>query len=144
MATMHPTTKAIISGLRGVRQNQEHDPLGTSERVRHAVELNGLSPRDREVLIETAEKGWDLGLRTLGDHRVELSARLESDLINIGMVVTAYFDRHRSMEWQFFWSLYPIGSMPVLTVDLYANGDAPSFEEAVRLAKNTAFRRLGS
>ena len=136
MTEIHPTTMAIIAGLRGQLYDSNHLAQSVHELVRETCLV------DADDIAKTGMEGWDLGYRQQGK-RFELTARSRDDP-QFERLITAMIDRKTSATWSYHWLISTQHLTKAGAGELYPNGSAISFREAVQLAsvKTEELRRL--
>ncbi len=127
MTEIHPTTMAIVAGLQG----QEHERDYIASNVRRLVQETGLI--DAEDIARIGLEGWDLGYRQQGQ-RFELTAR-SSDDPQYEKLITAMIDRRSSATWSYHWLISIAHLATADAGELYPNGSASSFGEALDMAR---------
>ena len=127
MSEIHPTTTAIVAGLRGQRHDGDH----LASKVQRLVQETSLI--DAEDIAQTGLEGWDLGYRQQGQ-RFELTARSRDDP-QYERLITAMIDRRSSATWSYHWFISSEHLVKVGAGDLYPNGSATSFVEAKGIAR---------
>ena len=127
MTEIHPTTMAIVTGLRG----QQHDGNHLALNVRRLIQETSLF--DAEDIAQTGLEGWDLGYRQQGQ-RFELTARSRDDP-QYERLITAMIDRKTSAAWSYHWLISSEHLAKAGDGELYPNGSATSFGEAMDVAR---------
>lgn len=128
MTEIHPTTIAIVAGLRG--RGDEGDHLAW--KVQRLVRETGLI--DAEDIARIGLEGWDLGYRQQGQH-FELTARSRDDP-HYERLITAMINRKASATWSYHWLITSESLAKAGAGNLYPNGSASSFGEAMNMARD--------
>lgn len=134
MADIHPTTAAIIAGLRGIEYVGSSMHLYLASEVQRLVRETELV--DAGDIAKAGEDGWDLGYRQDGQ-RFELTARSrEGD--EYEMLVTAMIDRRAKGNWVYHWLVQALNPARSFPHELMRNSTASTFQDAI----NRSLKRI--
>jgi hypothetical protein len=131
MPTIHPTTLAIVAGLRGEAHSGSALEQGLTLEVHRLVAETRRDGADE--IAKVGLVGWDLAFRHEGS-RHEITARFRDDR-GYEVLLTAMIDRRKKIGWTYAWLVQGENPATAFPTELYPNGAAASFLEAAGLAR---------